>query len=178
MSPIDVVVLILLIVAVALLVRQRIRRGRPLQPAPRRILFPFVGSSLSAPALDAALRLCRAEDATLVPAALATVPLTMPLDSPQPRQAAAVLPVLEAVEQRALNNEVPVDSRIERGRSPRHALRELASHERFDRIVVAAENGADGGGLDAEDIAWLLDELPGEIVVLRPPLQRAGSGSS
>ena len=61
--------------------------------------------------------------------------------TPQPRQAAAALPVLEAVEHRALNNGVPVDSRIERGRSPRHALRELASHERFDRIVVAAGNG-------------------------------------
>ena len=78
------------------------------------------------------------------------------------------MPVLEAVEHRALNNGVPVDSRIERGRSPRHALRELASHERFDRIVVAAGNGHGVAGLDADDIAWLLDELPGEIVVLRP----------
>lgn len=66
MSALDILVLALLVVAVALLIRQRIRRGRPLQPAPRRILFPFIGSNLSQPALDAALRLCRAEDATLV----------------------------------------------------------------------------------------------------------------
>jgi hypothetical protein len=166
-SPLDALVLIALLVAVALLVRQRIRRGRPLEPAPGRILFPFVGPSLSRPALDAALRLCKAERATLVPAALTRVPLAMPLESAQPRQAAVVLPVLEAIEQRALSNGVPVDSRIERGRSVRHALDELAAHERYDRIVVAAGNG-NGDGLAAGDIAWLLEELPGEIVVLRP----------
>ena len=175
-SPIDAIVLGLLVLAIALLVVQRIRRGQPLEPAPRRVLFPFIGSNLSQPALDAALRLCRAESATLVPAALARVPLNLPLDSPQPRQAAAVLPVLDAVEQRALNNGVPVDSRIERGRSTRHALRELASHERYDRIVVAAD-GDEGTGLGPDDIAWLLDELPGEIVVLRPSRARRRHGS-
>jgi hypothetical protein len=168
-SPLDLVVLVVAVIAIGMLVIARIRRGRPLEAAPRRILFPFVGTELSPPALDAALRLCRAEHATLVPAALATVPLALSLDTAQPRQAAAAMPVLEAIEHRALNNGVPVDSRIERGRSPRHALRQLASHERFDRIVVAAGNGHGGPGLDAEDIAWLLDELPGEIVVLRPP---------
>lgn len=177
MSPLDVLVLVLLVVAVGLLVRQRVRRGRPLEPAPRRILFPFIGSNLSQPALDAALRLCRAEHATLVPAALARVPLGLPLESPQPRQAATAMPVLDAVEQRALNNGVPVDSRIERGRTTRHALRELASHERYDRIVVAAD-GEDGSGLGPDDIAWLLDELPGEIVVLRPERPvRGGPGT-
>lgn len=167
-SPLDLVILVLLVVAVGMLVVIRIRRGRPLEEAPARILFPFVGADLSPPALDAALRLCRAEHATLVPAVLATVPLSLSLDAAQPRQAAAALPVLEAVEHRALANGVPVDARIERGRSPRHALRELALHERFDRIVVAADNGHGGPGLGADDIAWLLDELPGEIVVLRP----------
>ena len=34
------------------------------------------------PALEAALRLARAEDATLVPVYLATVPLPLPLDAP------------------------------------------------------------------------------------------------
>lgn len=172
MSTLDFLVLVLLVLAVGLLVVQRIRHGRPLEPAPRRILFPFIGSNLSQPALDAALRLCRAEHATLVPAALARVPLNLPLESPQPRQAAMAMPVLDAVEQRALNNGVPVDSRIERGRSTRHALRELASHERYDRIVVVAADGEDGTGLGPDDIAWLLNELPGEIVVLRPARAR------
>ena len=167
-TPLDLAILGLLIVAVGSLVVVRARRGGSLERAPGRILFPFVGSELSPRALDAALRLCRAENATLVPAVLTSVPLNMNLDSAQPRQAAAAMPVLDAVEHRALSKGVPVDARIERGRSPRHALRELANRERFDRIVVAADNGHGGPGLDAEDIAWLLDELPGEIVILRP----------
>ena len=62
---------------------------------------------------------------------------------------------------------VPVDARIERGRSYRHALRQTIAHERYDRIVIAA--AAHGNrGFDADDVAWLLDHAPGEIVVLRP----------
>jgi hypothetical protein len=46
-------------------------------------------------------------------------------------------------------------------------LRELLAHERFDRIVVAADTeGVDG--FDAADIAWLLEHADGEILVLRP----------
>ena len=167
-SPLDVIVLILLVLAVGMLVvaraspRPAAGGGAEADPLPVRRDRPLAAR------FRCSVRLCRAEHATLVPAALATVPLTLSLDSPQPRQAAAAMPVLEAVEHRALHNGVPVDSRIERGRSPRHALRELASHERFDRIVVAAGNGHGVAGLDADDIAWLLDELPGEIVVLRP----------
>jgi hypothetical protein len=60
-----------------------------------------------------------------------------------------------------------VDSRIERGRTVRHALRRLMEEESFDRIVVAgASNGHDG--FTSEDIAWLLDQAPSEIVILRP----------
>jgi len=62
---------------------------------------------------------------------------------------------------------VAVDSRIERGRTYRHALLELIAHERYDRIVVAA--APDGAaGFTAADVAWLLHRAPGEIVVLRP----------
>jgi hypothetical protein len=60
-----------------------------------------------------------------------------------------------------------VDARIESGRSLRHAVLQLIDHERFDRIVTAAATkGSDG--FSADDIAWLLDRAPGEIVVLRP----------
>jgi hypothetical protein len=144
-----------------------VRRRRPkLQPSPRRVLFPFFGQRLSRSALDAALRLCKSDSATLVPAYLAQVPLSMPLDAPLPLQAAQALPVLEAVEQRALGSGVPVDSRIERGRTHRHALLELLDHEPYDRIVAAAAV-RNGDGFSAEDIAWLLDHASGEIVVLR-----------
>ena len=102
-----------------LLVRelQRRRTAASITPAAGRILFPFVGEALSTPAFDAALRLARAEGATLVPAYLAIVPLSVHLDTPLRKQAEAALPLLEAIEQRATKQGVPVDSRIEPGRS-------------------------------------------------------------
>ena len=146
-------------------------RGRPAAAAPRpgtrRILFPFVASALSQRALDAALRLARAEDATLLPVFLARVPLTLPLESPLPRQASVCLPLQEAIEQRAAAFGVPIDARIERGRTYRHALRRTIAAERFERIVMAAASNG-GPGFGPEDVAWLLDHAPGEIVVLRP----------
>jgi nucleotide-binding universal stress UspA family protein len=159
--------------AVVVVYRQRgaARSGTPVAETdsrpPRRILFPFVGSSLSGRALDAALRLARAEGATLMPVFLAQVPLTLPLDSSLPRQAAVCLPLQEAIEQRASAFGVPVDARVERGRTYRHALRRTIATERFERIVMAA--ASDGGpGFGPEDVAWLLASAPGEIVVLRP----------
>ena len=136
-------------------------------PRVRRILFPFVASALSERALDAALRLARAEDATLLPVFLARVPLTLPLDSPLPRQAAVCMPLQEAIEQRATAFGVPVDARVERGRTYRHALRRTIATERFERIVMAVAR--DGGpGFAPDDVAWVLATAPGEIVVLRP----------
>ncbi len=166
-----VVVVALAAALVAVIVRQRSGTSRPPAHEPQvgtsRILFPFVASALSRPALDAALRLARAEDATLVPVFLASVPLHLPLDAPLPRQASVCIPLQEAIEQRAAAFAVPVDSRLERGRTFRHALRQTIANERFDRIVVAAAvNGAHGFGPD--DVAWLLEHAPGEILVLRP----------
>jgi hypothetical protein len=163
-------VVVLAAAVVALAVR---RRGVPV-PTPssagegsRRILFPFAGSALSTRALDAALRLARAEEAVLVPVFLARVPLHMPLDTPLPRQADVANALQEAIEQRAADFGIPVDARIERGRTLRHALRQTIDHERYDRIVIAgAAHGGDG--FDPDDVAWLLDNAEGEIVVLRP----------
>src|SRR6185369_3057907 len=110
---------------------RRARRERP-APGPHRVLFPFLGRTLSRPALEAALRLARAGGATLVPVYLAEVPLHLPLDTPLPRQSDRALTLLEAVEQRAHQCGIPVDARIERGRDPRHALREMLEHEHYD----------------------------------------------
>jgi nucleotide-binding universal stress UspA family protein len=143
------------------------RRRRAALPAPaRRILFPFTGTALSDRALDAALRLARADDAALVPVYLAPVPMALVLDAPQPRVCDRAFSVFEAVEQRAARCGVRVDARIEPGRTPRHALREAMRHERFDRIVVAAARGG-GDGFGAEDVSWLLRNAPGEVLVLR-----------
>ena len=142
-------------------------RRRRRAPTGGRILFPFVGGALSEPVLDATLRIARAEDATLVPAYLARVPMHLPLSAPLPRQCSEAMPLLEAVEQRAARKGVAVDARIEPGRTYRHALRELLAHEQQERIVIAADT-AGTDGFDAADVAWLLDHAEGEILVLRP----------
>jgi hypothetical protein len=168
----------LLAVAIALavslvtlaVVHLRYRRRRPSRlPAigARRILFPFVANALSQPVLDASLRLASAEDATLVPVFLARVSLYLPLDTPLPRQSNIAIPLQEAIERRATRFGIPVDARIERGRTYRHALRQTIANERFDRIVIAAA-AHNSPGFGPDDVAWLLDNAPGEIVVLRP----------
>jgi hypothetical protein len=143
------------------------RRRRTLGGSPRRILFPFVGGALSRRALEAALRLARADGATLVPVFLIRVPMSTPLDSPLPRQCSLGMALLETIEHRAFALGVPVDARVERGRTVRHALREAIAHERFDRLVVAAASGR-SEGLHADDIGWLLEHAPSEVVVVRP----------
>jgi hypothetical protein len=152
----------------ALYFRDRRRRAHTLSTSPRRILFPFIGRAVSRRALDAALRLALADGATLVPVFLVRVPMHMPLDAALPRQCTEGMPLLETIEQRAVRLGVPVDARIDRGRTYRHALREAIAHERFDRIVVAAAATLNGEGLHGEDIAWLLDHAPGEVVIVRP----------
>jgi nucleotide-binding universal stress UspA family protein len=165
---------VIIILAVALFalggeyVRYRRRGPGRLPPVgDRRILFPYVADALSSRTLDAALRLASAENATLVPVFLARVSLQLPLDTPLPRQCALAIPLQEAIEQRASASGIPVDARIERGRTYRHALRQTITSERFDRVVVAA--AAQGtAGFNPDDVAWLLANAPGEIVVLRP----------
>ena len=178
MTVVLIVVIVILAIAVVALALPRLagrKQRAAVLPATssRRILFPFVANALSPRALDAALRLAVAERATLVPVFLARVPLDLPLDTPLPRQCSMAVPLLEAIEQRATEVGVPVDSRIERGRNRRHALRQAISQERFDRIVMAAASkGRDG--FDADDVAWLINNAPGEIVVLRPSSDDAG----
>jgi nucleotide-binding universal stress UspA family protein len=145
-----------------------LRRRRATGGSGRRILFPFIGSTLSQRTLDATLRLARSQDATLVPAYLATIPHHLSLDSPAPlRESETALPMLELIEQRATHAGVAVDSRIERGRTPRHALAEMLESERYDMLVVPAKTSA-SDGFEPNDIAWLLENAPGEVLVLRP----------
>jgi hypothetical protein len=172
MNAVLIVVVIILAVALVALGAEylRYRRRRPNKlpnTGARRILFPYVADALSQRALDAALRLASAEDATLVPVFLARVSMHLPLDTPLPRQCALAIPLQEAIEQRAIAAGVPIDARIERGRTYRHALRQTIANERFDRVVIAA--AAHGSaGFEPDDVAWLLANVPGEIVVLRP----------
>jgi len=148
----------------------RSRRGgrRSERPeAVHQILLPFTGTEISRRAVDAAMRLARAEGATLMPAYLAEVPKSLPLECAIPNEAAQAMPLLEAIEQRASAQGVPVDARIERGRSYRHALARLLERESFDRVVVpATANG--GEGLSGDDLVWLLRSAPAEVLILRP----------
>lgn len=147
--------------------RWRVGRRAEKPEAVHRILLPFTGMEISRRALDAALRLSRAEDATLMPAYLATVPKRVPLDCAIPREAGQAMPMLEAIEQRATAQDVPVDSRIERGRSYRHALARLLEAEPVDRVVVPAE-ATGPNGLSGDDLIWLLERAPAEVLILRP----------
>jgi nucleotide-binding universal stress UspA family protein len=132
-----------------------------------RILFPFLGSNVSKRTLEAALRLAKAEEATLVLVYIASVPRSMALDSRLPSQCENAIPLLDAIEQKAAKAGVPVDSRIETGRTARHALERLMAEEDFERVVVPAATET-SEGFHSDDIAWLLEKVPGEVLVIRP----------
>lgn len=141
--------------------------ARDKSPDVRRILLPFTGPEISRRAFEAAVRLAKAENATLMPAVLATVPRTLPLDAPLPAQCSYAMPLLEAIEQRAEAQGVAVDARVAQGRTYRDALRRLLDEEPFDRIVVSATNGRQDG-LSADDLEWMLARVPAEVLILRP----------
>ena len=144
---------------------RRPARERP--PAGRRILLPFTGPEISRRALEATVRLAKAEGATIVPAFLARVPRYLPLDSPLPTQCSYGMPLIEAIEQRATAQGIPVDSRTATGRTYRDALRRLLEQERFDRVIVSA-NDSRRTGLSRGDLEWLLERVPAEVLILRP----------
>ena len=175
MSAWDVImplVTLLLGAAAAALVLRR-RRADDDPPERPRILFPFVGAELSDRALQAALRLARAEHAVVVPAYLARVPLPLTLDAPVGRACDEAFAVFEEIERRAVPYGVPVDSRIVRGRNVRHALRELVAEiPSARRIVVAASTNGGHDGFSIDDVAWLLRNAPGEVLVIRPRPER------
>jgi nucleotide-binding universal stress UspA family protein len=127
-----------------------------------RILLPFAGGGLDAAVLGAGIRIAKAEDATLVPAYLIVVPREQPQDAPMQQEVAKAMPLLEAVEHAALRAGVPVDARIETGRTLVHALQRLWETEQFDRIVVPAR------GFSPKDLTWMLTNAPSETVILRP----------
>ncbi len=143
------------------------RRRPPVPQGGRRVLVPFTGGDLDPVVLDAAIRVARAEEATLVPAYLIVTPLEFRLDAPMQHQVAVAMPLLEAVEHAALRAGLPVDARVETGRTPTHALQRLWEAERFDRIVVPAPAGRNHG-FTPKELQWILVHAPSETVILRP----------
>ena len=93
--------------------------------------------------------------------------MNLPLDTPVPRQCESGMPLLEAIEQRAAALGIPVESRVARGRSYRDALRRILENEQFDRIIVSVSEN-ERAGLTHDDLLWLIDRVPAEIMLLRP----------
>jgi nucleotide-binding universal stress UspA family protein len=143
---------------------RRARRDRP-RPV-RRILLPFSGEAISRRSFEAAVRLAKAENATVMPAFLAVVPMNLPLETPLPVQCARGMPLLESIEQKLAAQGVSVDSRVGRGRTARDALRQLLDAESFDRIIVSADEDPHSG-LGYDDLRWLLERAPAEVLILR-----------
>jgi nucleotide-binding universal stress UspA family protein len=133
----------------------------------QRILLPFTSQAISRRAFEAAIRLAHAEGATIVPAFLARVPRNLPIESPLPAACEVGMPLLEAIEQRATAEGIPVDSRVSRGRTYRDALERLLREERYDRVIVSATDSP-RKGLSQDDLAWLLGHVPAEVLILRP----------
>jgi hypothetical protein len=174
-----VIALAVLVVALAGALAYRSRPPKPLRTGTgaRRILLPFTGDSLDSTVLAAAIRIARAEGATLVPAYLLVVPLQYSEDSPLSHEVGVAMPLLEAVEHAALKAGVPVDARIEKGRSATDALRRLWDVEEFDRVIAPAPPLANDGrrttGFTPKDLTWILTRAPFETVVLKPAPETA-----
>lgn len=145
---------------------RRLRRPR-LAPGSRRVLVPFTRGHLDPSVLEAAIRIARAEEATLVPAYLILIPLQFALDAPMSQEVSMAIPLLEAVENGASRAGVAVDARVESGRTPIHALERLWNAESFDRIVIPAPAGREPG-FTPKELLWMLTNAPSETVILRP----------
>jgi len=162
-----VLVVIILVLAGALAYRSSTPRALRAPHGGRRILVPFTGGELDPDVLNAAIRIALAEHAVLVPAYLLVVPLEYAEDSPLAKEVTIAMPLLEAVEHAALRAGVPVDARIEKGRTPTHALARLWDVETFDRVVAPARAGSHSG-FSPKDLTWILTNAPAETLVLRP----------
>ena len=162
----------------------RLRRRHTYEAAGRpRILVPFSGE-LDPTVLDAAIRIARAEEAVLVPAYLLLLPLELGPESAATGEVGVAMPLLEAVEQAALRKGVPVDARIERGRTPTHALTRLWEIEqlRQDRRARGRRLRLqrDGSRLDSHPRAQRDDDLEAGTrtrLCRAGGLKRAGVGS-
>ena len=128
--------------------------------------LPFSGEAISRRSLEAAVRLAKAENAIIMPAFLARVPMNLPLETALPVQCARGMPLLEAIEQRVASQGIAVDSRVGRGRSPAMRCANCLDQEHFDRIIVSADEDP-RAGLGYDDLRWMLERVPAEILILR-----------
>ena len=100
----------------------------------------------------------------LVPAYLLVVPLEYDRRRPLHGQVEVAMPLLEAVEHAALRAGVPVDARIERGRTPIDALRRLWEVERSTASSCPRPRRATGLPAEGPDVD--AEHAPAETLVL------------
>jgi hypothetical protein len=167
MTAAGIILALVAVLLVAAIVIRLSSKPKPPERSERRLLVPFTGGALDPTVLSAAIRIARAENATLVPAYLLVVPRSLAEDAPATEEVAGAMPLLEAVELEALKAGVPVDARIEKGRTPTHALSRLWDVEPFDRVIAPAPTES-GTGFTPKDITWILTNAPIEALVLRP----------
>ena len=133
-----------------------------------QILLPFTGTEISRRAVDAALRLARAEQATLMPAYLAAVPKQPAARVLDPRRGgegdADAGGDRTAGDRPRACRSTPGSSAAAPTATPCSACSE---RETFDRVVVPA-TATGAAGLSGDDLVWLLDKAPAEVLILRP----------
>ena len=103
-----------------------------------------------------------------MPAYLATVPKQLPLECAIPAEAAKAMPMLEAIEQRAAAQGVPVDARIERGRSYRHALARLLERRALRPRRRLRPRADRRRRLLRRRPRLAAEKAPAEVLILRP----------
>ena len=150
-----------------LIARSRLRGRRSERAqAVHQILLPFTGTAISRRAVDAALRLARAEEATLMPAYLARsrsscrssarYPPRRPRrcrcwrrsSSAPPPRASPSTPASSAAAPTAMPSPACSTARASTGSSSRRP--------RAPR------------GFSGDDLVWLLEKAPAEVLILRP----------
>ena len=113
------------------------------------------------------MRLAKAEDAIIMPAFLARVPMSLPLDTALPVQSARGMPLLEAIEQRATSTLACLLTRASDAVAD-PAMRCATARAGAFRPHHRLRRRRSWVGLSYEDLRWMLDRVPAEILILRP----------
>ena len=77
------------------------------------------------------------------------------------------MPLLEAIEQAAAAARCPSTPASRAGAPTGTRSSCCSTRSRFDRVIVPA-TGNPRGGLSGDDLVWLLERAPAEVLILRP----------
>jgi hypothetical protein len=169
--------ILLSVLLALLLVRERRRRRRAESAGARSsILFPFDERTFCPSAVDLTLRIAQSDGAVVIPTYIAIVPMRVSLEAPVQRQSLKALPFFDRIQDQADSLGVPLDCRIQPGRSYRHSMRRAFELDDFDRVVIAAA-GTHGLGFSSEDVAWALDHSESQLLVLKTSDSHPTAGS-